>query len=226
MKIFKRILVIAGAAALLALAARDYLGHRFFKQYQAVRARAKSIESGFPEMERNLKRAVAFYGNPVFHHELGRLYLERAVVENEFGTEENRDSFLDRAAGAIGRALANNPIDASAFYDLGRVYMLYNDPVPIYQDKARRFFRRALELDPADEFLNANILFIFLAQWDSLDKGETAFLTERLKAAPEIGPGILPRIRKLWTASFGDTGRLKDILSPDESLWKILGRYF
>ncbi|MEW5902334.1 MAG: hypothetical protein AB1715_12790 [Acidobacteriota bacterium] len=201
------------AAALLTLAAAHYLGYHSFYEYKRERAAAESLEQSFPQLERNLKRAVAFSKNPLFLKELGRLYLEKALAENEFGTAAGRDAFCDLARESLEKLIRANPADGSAYFELGKVYLLYNFPLLTYAEKGRACLRRALELKPADEFLSLNILYIFLAQWDLLAKEEKEFAGGRLKEQAAANKSFMDRLRRRWEENSGTAGGLESILS-------------
>ncbi len=208
----KKIALWAGASILLALAVREYLGYHFFYEYKEVRSSARSIEGSLSQLEKNLKRAVFFSKNPVFYKEMARLYLEMALAENEFGTEERRDFYLDAAKESLIELTRRNPIDAFAYFEMGKVYMLYNFPLLTYMDRGRFYLRKALEFKPADEFLNLNIIYIYLTQWDFLEEGEKSFILERLERMREANQNFIPQLRKSWRENFGNEDKLEQIL--------------
>lgn len=210
---------------LYVLATTEYLGYHYFAKYEDARAQSRSIESNFLELEKNLKKAVHFYHNPDFYGELGRLYLDRALAENAFGSGEKRDSYLDQALAAYTEQIRKNAVDSYAYYDLGRVYMLYNFPLLTYAEKGRQYFKKALELDPGDDFLNIDILYVYLTQWSSLRTEENEFLAGRLQDVLKYNPDFIPRIRDLWKENFGGIDRLKEILTGSP-LWVQLQKYF
>jgi O-antigen ligase len=210
---------------LFVLAATRHLGYRYFAKYEAASEQAKSIESSFNKLEMDLKKAISFYHNPRFYGELGHLYLERALAENKFGSGEQRDAYLDLAVASYSDQIKKNPIDSFAYYHLGRIYMLYNFPMETYTEKGRQYFRTALALNPSDDDLNVNILYIYLTQWDSLSPQEREFLMGRLQDVLRYNENFIPRIVELWKANFGGTDRLKEILSAS-LLWPQLLKYF
>jgi hypothetical protein len=221
--------VSLGSAALVVilfvLATTEYLGYRYFDKYQTASAQAKSIESNFQGLEKDLKKAVRFYHNPDFYGGLGRLYLERALAENRSGNAEQRDFYLDQALSSYSEQIKRNPLDSFAYYDLGRVYVLYNFPLLTYAEKGRQYFKKALELNPSDEYLNVNALYIYLTQWNSLGPEERKFLRGRLQDVLKYNENFVPQIRDLWKQNSGSTDRLKEILSESE-LWPQLQKYF
>jgi hypothetical protein len=204
---------IGVAAVLLVLAAAHYLGYHSFYEYKRARAAAESLERSFPELERNLKRAVAFSKNPGFLKELGRLYLEMALAENEFGTAAGRDAFCDLARESLEKSIRANPVDGSAYFEIGKVYLLYNFPLLTYAEKGRFYLRRSLELKAADEFLSLNILYIFLTQWDLLAEEEKEFVGGRLKERTAMNEKFMDRLRQRWKENFGRVTALEAILN-------------
>jgi len=208
----KKMIGFGVAAAMLALAAAHYLGRHWYYEYKRERAAAESLERSFPELERNLKRAAALSKNPLFFKELGRLYLEMALGENEFGTAAGRDAFCDLAREKLENSIRANPVDGSAYFELGKVYLLYNFPLLTYAEKGRVYLRRALELKPADEFLSLNILYIFLTQWDLLAKEEKEFTGGRLNEQAAANESFMDRLRRRWGENFGTAAGLEPIL--------------
>jgi len=209
----RRVAGLAIAAALLVVGGRQYIGHYNYYEYKRERGAAQSLERSFTQLERCLKRAVAWSGNPRFLKELGRLYLDMALAENEFGTAAGRDGFCEQARNALERAIRENPADGSAFFEMGKVYLLYNFPLLTYAEKGRSYLRRALELKPADEFLNLNVLYIFLAQWETLGEVEKEFAGGRLRAQAEADGRFVERLRKRWKEGFGEVEGLERILA-------------
>jgi len=214
MNLAKKVIFLVILAGLLVIGVRDYVGYHYFYNYQEERDKAKSIESSFTRLEANLKKAVRLFKNPLFYKELGRLYFERALGENKFGSEERRDFYLDRARESLVQAVKANPVDAFVYYDLGRIYLLYNYPLLTYLDKAKAYFKKALQLKPADEFLNVNIIFIYLTQWDWLAEEEKDFVLKRIGEARMACQNFVPRLRKRWRNEFGQ--------EKEERLEKIL----
>jgi tetratricopeptide (TPR) repeat protein len=222
----------AGSAAmgallvgLFAVAAAEYAGYHHFARYSATRAKVDSLKDNFAEMEKDMKTAIRLDHNPEFCGELGRLYLDRALAENGSANAEARDSFLDLAVASYAQAIKINPIDAQAHYDLGRVYMLYNFPLLTYAERGRRYFKRAVELDPSDEYMNVNVLYIYLTQWSSLGGEERDFLAGRLGDVLRYNANFIPRIRDMWKQNFGGTDKLKETLSASGH-WPQLEKYF
>jgi hypothetical protein len=207
-------------AVLFAAALFVFLRAHRYSAYKDARAGAKSIESAFPGLESDLRAAARFPGHPLAMGELGRIYLERALAEIQFGSAEKREEFLDRARDALKDQIRRNPLDANSFYRMGLVYTLYNYPLMIYAERGWAFFIRALELFPSDEFLNVNGLYFFFAQWDGLSREARDFAWRRLREIADFNPAFIPKIGDLWSKNFGNRDRLREILSGDESLWR------
>ena len=226
MKPLIRLFAIAVAAALFVLAARAYLGYRSFYGYAAGREEATNLQGSFGALEPELKRAVSFSGNPLFYQEMGRLYLEMALAENKFGTPEKRDEYLDRARESLEGLIRRNPLEAFGYYELGKVYMLYNYPLLTYAAKGRAYLRKALEMRPVEEDLSVNVVYAYLAQWDKLSAAEKYFVYATVARNLETAPNFLPRVLALWTSEFKDSARLKAIFSENKDLWAKLARFF
>ncbi len=135
-----------------------------------------------------------------------------ARAENEAGNAERRDMNCDRAVATYAAVIAANPCDSAAHYEMGMAYLLYNYPLMTYADKAKLYFRKALELNPADEFLNLNILYYFLTAWDGLDDTEKEYTGGRLKKIRAADPAFMPQLEQRWKRQFGSTERLDRIL--------------
>lgn len=221
MRVTAKIILLGVVLALFAFSAKSYLGYHYFYRYGETRSRAESIERSFPKLEARIKTAVGFWQNPLFYLEMGQLYLERALAENQFGSRARRDFYLDRARESLIRAIKGNPVDAFTYFEMGKVYMLYNFPLLTYLEKAKLYFRKALELKPADEFLNENVLYIYLTQWDWLEEEEKEFVGERVRAMGEmeeregrdgIDGRFVRRLRSKWRENFGEVEKLEEIL--------------
>jgi hypothetical protein len=197
---------------LFLIAAADYLSWYSFSQYKAERKASRSIEAGFPQLEAALQRAVRFSKNPAYYKELTRLYLERAMAENEFGSQVARDAVLDRAETSARKWIRQNPVDAWAYYELGKIYLLYNFPLLTYADKGRRYLRKAIELKPADEFLNQNVLYIFMTQWERLEEREREFVAAQWRSMTESSPNFERELRRRWQKNFNSSDGLDLIL--------------
>jgi hypothetical protein len=225
MKPAAKVLVLAIVTALFVIGARAYLGYHYFYRYTALRAKATNLEGSFGALEPALKRAVKFSGNPLFYQELGRLYLEMAMAENKFGTAEKRDAYLERARESLEAFLRRNPLDAFGYYEMGKVYMLYNYPLLTYAARGRDYMRKALEMRPVDGDLNINVTYVFIVQWDRLSAVEKAFIEMRLLRNLEASENFFPRLLALWLAEFKDADGLKNALAENSEVWAKASRY-
>ena len=230
-EMFKAAGVAAGLVALLFLVVKENMGFVWLGKYEAARARlageGRSLMSGFAELDRLLGKAAQWSGNPRFPGEQGRLYIEMAVAENDSEAPERRDAFLDRAEEAIRRRIERNPADAFAYYDMSRVYLLYNFPLLTYQDAARRYLRRALVFKPHDLFLNVEAVYKFGVMWDGLGDEEKAWMFGEMRSVWPVDedrfyPGLIGR----WQREVKDLDRLKEILRLDPEVWNRASRFF
>jgi O-antigen ligase len=206
---------LAGAAAALGLfilAGREFMGFRSLGRYEEARAAARSVQAAFPKLERRLVEATAWSRHPRIARELGRLEVEMARAENEAGREEERDLGCDRAVGAYRAVLDRDPIDSFAHFEMGMTYLLYNYPLMTYADKAKAYFRKALELNPSDRFLNLNILYYYLTAWDGLEAGEREYAMDRLGRLRNADPSFMSQLEQRWKQEFGSTDRLAALL--------------
>jgi len=228
---FKAAGVAVGLVALLFLVVKENMGFVWLGKYEAARARlageGRSLMSGFAELDRLLGKAAQWSGNPRFPGEQGRLYIEMAVAENDSEAPERRDAFLDRAEEAIRRRIERNPADAFAYYDMSRVYLLYNFPLLTYQDAARRYLRRALVFKPHDLFLNVEAVYKFGVMWDGLGGEEKAWMFGEMRSVWPVDedrfyPGLVGR----WQREVKDLDRLKEILRLDPEVWNRASRFF
>jgi tetratricopeptide (TPR) repeat protein len=205
-------------AALLALilfvpAFHDFRGFHYLGQYRRARSEARSVESAFPTLEALLEKAVNASPRSEFRIELGRLYTEMARVANDSGRDEEREAFCDRAASAYERAIAANPVHAFTYYETGLVYLLSNYPLMTYSDRAKTYFRKALELKPADDFLNLNVIFLHFTWWPTLEDAEKAYAEGLYRQAVARDPGFAAKLEARWKQSFQTTDRLAAILA-------------
>jgi len=226
MKPIVKVVVLVIVTALFVVAVRAYLGYHYFYRYAAGREEATNLEGSFGALEPELKRAVEFSGNPLFYQELGRLYLEMALAENKFGTPEKRDEYLELARESLEGFIRRNPLDAFGYYEMGKVYMLYNFPLLTYAVRGRDYLRKALEMRPADEDLNVNITYMFLVQWDRLSAAERNFVYDVVARNLETNANFFPRALALWTSEFKDSAKLKVVFSENSDLWPSVARFF
>ena len=205
-------------AALLALglfvpAFHDFRGFQYLGQYRRARSEARSVESSFPTLEALLEKAVNASPRSDFRIELARLYTEMARVANDSGRDEEREAFCDRAASAYERAIAANPVHAMTYYETGLVYLLSNYPLMTYADRARTYFRKALELKPADDFLNLNVIFLYFNWWQTLEDAEKAYAAGLYRQAVARDPAFAAKLEARWKQSFKTADRLAAVLA-------------
>jgi tetratricopeptide (TPR) repeat protein len=224
-RIFAVIAIALGLIVLFFLAARDYAGSYYYGKFRQTRERAKSVQSELDRLEIYLNKAVRFAPRRAYFEAKGSLYLDMALSENQFGSEGKRDEFLDKAKEVFERQISMYPASAFAYYSLGRTYMLYNFPLLTYATKGRAYFRKALLLQPSDEFLNVNILAVILSQWDLLMTEEKDDLHNRLKNALDHNEDIFYKIRDLWKKDYGSLDRIKEILSRYPDLWARIQKF-
>jgi len=205
-------------AALLALilfvpAFHDSRGFHYLGQYRRARSEARSVESAFPTLEALLEKAVNASPRSEFRIELGRLYTEMARVANDSGRDEEREAFCDRAASAYERAIAANPVHAFTYYETGLVYLLSNYPLMTYADRAKTYFRKALELKPADDFLNLNVTFLNFSWWPTLENAEKVYAAGLYRQAVARDPAFPAKLEARWKQSHGTSDALAAILA-------------
>lgn len=204
-------LILCGLA--LAASIIFYSGFFHFMRYQEARTRIRSLERDFSGLEVGIKTAIRFYPLPAWYGELGRLRLQRAMVEIEFGQPEKGEPYLDEARAALQRAAAGNPVDYSFFWELSKVYFLYNYPLPTYSGKGRLLCREALRRHPYNEFLFLNILMVFLEQWPLLEAEEKDWLRTNLKRIMADDAGFLDKLKRRWRQNYKETSQLESRLT-------------
>ena len=220
----------AGLIVLLFLVVKENMGFVWLEKYESARTRlasdGRSLMSGFTELDRLLEKAAQWSQNPRFFQEQSRLYLDMAVAENESDAPERRDAYLDRAEAAIRRRIERNPADAFAYYDLSRVYLLYNYPILTYQDATRRYLRRALTFKPADLFLNVETVYHFGLMWDTLSEEEKAWMFGQIRSVwPVNEDRFYPGLVECWRREVKNLDRLKNILRLDPEIWHRAARF-
>lgn len=186
-----------------------YLGYHGYFSYQEARKNLRSIERDFSILERYLARATRCYPLPLFWLERGKVYLWRAMAEIEFGEPDNSLPYLDRARWALLKAIEYQPVDYEAFWELSKVYFLYNYPVPVYADKGRTLCREAIRRHPFNEFLNINVLMIFFEQWAMLGEPEKAWLKERIRILSSVDTTFLDKLKSRWRFYHRETATLE-----------------
>ncbi len=207
------LLALMGSLLVLALSIAFYAGYWNYFRYQEARRNIRSLESNFPGLEVRLEQAVRYYPLPVFYAELGRLRLQRAMAEVEFGQAEKSESFLDGAREALQRAVAGNPVDHSFLWELSKIYFLYNYPLLTYAEKGRVLCREALRRHPYNEFLFLNVALVFLEQWPLLAEAEKDWLRQNLDRIMAVDPGFLDKLKRRWRENYGETQSLESRLA-------------
>lgn len=215
----KIIISLALAGGLLALTASIafYCGYWNYFRYQETRTRIRSLEREFPILERRLQKATEFYPLPAFYSDLGRLRLQRAMAEIEFGQAERSEVYLDSAREALQKAIAGNPVDHASLWELSKVHFLHNYPLMIYAEKGRQLCREALARHPYNEFLFLNTVLVFLEQWPLLEDEEKNWLGDNLKKITAVNPGFLDRLKRRWRQNYKETQSLEARLAELES---------
>jgi len=249
-------LLLAGIGGLIYAAVKQNMAYRYLDKYEAERAalarEGKSLMSGFERLEGLLVKGAGWSKNPVIYGELARLYTERAIVENEKGLpglgetradarseaqaegwagdwQERRDAALDKARGALVNLIEANPADARGYFEMGKVMMLYNYPLLTYAEQGRQYMRKALEQKRHNIFLNVNVLFTHLAQWEGMGDAERAWVIRWLAtvwAGVETNAkDFWPELRGRWKSAGGDLEGLRAILRGDGAVWASASKY-
>jgi O-antigen ligase len=201
------------ALCLFAAAFHDFRGFHYLGQYRRARSEARSVESAFPALEALLEKAVNASPRSDFRIELARLYTEMARVANDASRDEDREVFCNRAVSAYERAIAANPVHAFTYFETGLVYLLSNYPLMTYADRAKVYFRKALELKPADDFLNLNVIFLHFSWWQTLEDAEKSYAAGLYRQAVARDPAFAAKLEARWRQSFQTTDRLAAILA-------------
>ena len=215
-----------GLIALFVTAVRDYAGARAFGRYRDARSSVPSIQSGLPELERQLLKAVHTWPRRLFFEELANLYFDASLAEIQSGTEDKRKSLLDKARDVLLEEVRRYPAAADGYCNLGRVYMISNYPYLTEAAKGRGYLRKALILQPADNYLNTNILAVMLSQWEKLEPFERDDVRARLRNILDHNEAFIAKILILWKRNHASVDDLKKILSADAELWPRLMKYF
>ena len=213
---FKRLGPFVAALAALVLfvpAFRDGRGFHYLSEYRQARSEARNVENAFPTLEAILEKAVSASPRSEFRIELARLYMEMARVANDSGRDEDREAFCDKAVAGYGLAIAANPAHAMSYYETGLVYLLSNYPLMTYADRAKTYFRAALEFKPADDFLNLSIIFLYFNWWPTLEEAERTYALGLYHQAVARDPGFRAKLEARWKQSFKTADRLAAILA-------------
>ncbi len=186
-----------------------YFGFVNYYRYQEEKKSIRSLERDFQSLEARLEQAARFYPLPAFYSELGWLRLQRAMGEIEFGLPERSGEFLDGAKEALKEAIAGNPVDHSSFWELSKVYFLYNYPLLTYAEKGRLFCQEAVRRHPYNEFLVINVTIVFVEQWPLLESSEKEWLRDCLQRMIAIDAGFIKRLKNKWRQNYKETKSLE-----------------
>jgi tetratricopeptide (TPR) repeat protein len=189
-----------------------YIGYFFYYRYQNDLKNIRNLEKDFPRLEKQLSLAIKFYPLPSFQVELGRLYLLRAMAEIEYGQADKSNPYLDRAEAILKEAISANPLDYDSFWELSKVYFLYNYPLLTYATKGRNICRQAVKRYPANEFLNLNVLFVFFEQWELLEAGEKDWMKSRIVNLQASDSQFLEKLKRKWYENYREAATLESRL--------------
>jgi len=190
-----------------------YCGYWNFYRFQREKQEIRSLERDFNRLENRLQKAVNFYPHPLFLTELGRLRILRAMAEIEYGEREASEPYLDGAAASLKKGVWLNPVDHTLFWEMSKVYFLYNYPLLTYAPKGRLLCREAVRRHPFNEFLVVNVLVVFLEQWSLLEPEEKTWVQETLNGLLSVNPGFLGRLKARWRQSYRETSSLIEKLA-------------
>jgi len=195
--------VLLSSFLILAFSIRDFLAYGYQRAYRQARTSVRSVESGFGTLEHLALKSISFSPRAEFRVVLARLYSEMARVANENGDEEGRDAYCDLAIERYKEAIKANPIDAFCHYEAGMAYLLLNYPLLPYADKAKTYFRESLNLKPADEFLNLNIIFMHMTMWPTLEEGERVFVAGLYRNMMARDGSFAGKLKARWRQAYG-----------------------
>ena len=167
-------------AWLAVTAARHYAGYFLLDRFDRLAQAAEEADPG-TRPERDLLAGVRLSGNPGIYGELGRYRFIKALAAVRMGDGERADAECDRAHEAVKEQIRRNPADSRGWYQMGLVMLLYNYPALTYRVAGRTYLKRAAELDAGNEFICANVVSIFIGQWDELDPAEHALVSIQLR---------------------------------------------
>lgn len=207
-KVFRAVMIVACLLGIIFSTLSYYAYHQYYS-YLEARRNMRSLERDFTRLESRLTRAVRVYPLPLFWLELGKVFLWRAMAEVEFGEPPGSLPFLDQARQALVKAIEGQPVDYEAFWELSKVYFLYNYPAPVYADKARKLCQEAVRRHPYDEFINLNVLMVFFEQWDLLGEAEKTWVKDRIKLLSSEEASFLDRLKARWRAYHHETRTLE-----------------
>lgn len=220
------ILWIVFSLIILFISTKNYIGYKAYFRYKTAKAASQDLDINFPAVEKPLKLAAKLYPNPNIDGELVQLYLERAIIETQKGSMERQDKYLEEAQNILRKQFLGNPADYRIYYRIGFAYFLRSYQKEEYLEKANDYFQKALDLNPNNEFLNINILFLYLSSWEILNENYKDFTYEVLKKMIDLNKGGVMRLLKMWKDNYGNYDNLIPILRQKNELYKIITPLF
>ncbi|MBC7364466.1 MAG: hypothetical protein H5U07_08000 [Candidatus Aminicenantes bacterium] len=196
----------------IVLSSLFYFAYHQYYRYLETRKNIRSLERDFEQLRIPLARTTRFYPLPVFWLETGKLYVSRAMAEVEFGDPVKAIPYLEQANQALIRAVQGCPVDYEAFWELSKVYFLYNYPVPVYADKGRKLCQEAIRRHPYNEFINLNVLMVFFEQWPLLEAREKAWVKDRIRIMTGVDAAFIDKLKGRWWAYHRETKTLESRL--------------
>jgi hypothetical protein len=193
----------------IVLSAFFYSAYHQYYKYLEIRRNIRSLERDFKRLEIPLARATRFFPLPLFWLERGKLYVSRAMAEVEFGEPVKAVPYLEQANQALVKGAQGCPVDYEAFWELSKVYFLYNYPLPVYADKGRKLCQEAIRRHPYNEFINLNVLMVFFEQWPLLEDQEKAWVKDRIKIMSAVESAFVEKLKGRWQAYHHETRTLE-----------------
>jgi tetratricopeptide (TPR) repeat protein len=214
----KKILLLAGLAALVALQAAVAWNGRLERSGRA--------EGADPEESvRVLGRAEAvFPWNAAVPFELGKAHFERGV--RALSDPNVRDRAFGLSVEAFLRSLRLDPGDAAAHFHLAQtlLYMSYLDlpaPLPYFEE-----YRRAARLTGHNSQIHFEVGKVLLGRWPSLARDERDFATDILRRTlAGGGPERLREVLETWALEVGDHGLIEAVLPEEPSALRAYARF-
>ncbi len=214
----KKILLIAGLAALIALqAAVAWNGRLWWK--------GRAVLTGPEERVRVLERAEAvFRWNAAVAFELGKAHFERAV--QSLADPATRDRAFGLSIEAFLRSLRLDPGDAAAHFHLGQtlLYMSYLSlpaPLPYFEE-----YGRAARLTGHNSRIHFEVGKVLLGRWPALAPDEREFAVDILRRT--LAGGDLERLREVletWALEVDDDELIDRLLPDDPAALRAYARF-
>ena len=82
-----------------------------------------------------------------------------------------------------------------------------------YQDRAKTYFRRALEFKPADETINLNVIFLYFSWWPALEDAERGYAALLHREMIARDPGFPAKLEARWKLSYASADPLNAVLA-------------